>query len=409
MMPDPDFVDSTAEGAESRAIGKEGRMFALRRIVTAGGGLALALMVPMITLQAQVTAPGTNPGTKPGTPTTTPAPTPTANPAATPSQTGDREMTNDLPFLREAAGVNLMEIRLGQLAESKASNAAVKQFGQRMVNDHTRLEQDLSSMASANGIALNPTLTPAQSDNIARLQNLSGPQFDQAYMSLMIQGHQTDVAQFDTQSRNADSPQVREFAARSLPILQQHLSLAQQVGSQVNGVVTTTPKPGQGKNADVRADNEFIREVVADATLEVRMAQLAERKGQSSAVKQLASRIAADHNRLQDEWLAMASSNGQSFKPGFGKNHKAKLDAIQKLSGRAFDRAYISTVVRDHRDYINYFEKEGRAANASQVRDLVNRDLPTLRSNFNQAKQVGAQIGADVNVTLQSERGSAKK
>jgi len=409
MMPDPDFVDSTAEGAESRAIGKEGRMFALRRIVTAGGGLALALMVPMITLQAQVTAPGTNPGTKPGTPTTTPAPTPTANPAATPSQTGDREMTNDLPFLREAAGVNLMEIRLGQLAESKASNAAVKQFGQRMVNDHTRLEQDLSSMASANGIALNPTLTPAQSDNIARLQNLSGPQFDQAYMSLMIQGHQTDVAQFDTQSRNADSPQVREFAARSLPILQQHLSLAQQVGSQVNGVVTTTPKPGQGRQADVRADNEFIREVVADATLEVRMAQLAERKGQSSAVKQLATRIAADHNRLQGDWLAIASSNGQPFKPGFGKNHQAKLDAIQKLSGRAFDRAYISTVVRDHRDYINYFEKEGRAANASQVRDLVNRDLPTLRSNFNQAKQVGAQIGADVNVTLQSERGSAKK
>jgi putative membrane protein len=384
-------------------------MSALKHIVAAGGGLAVALLAPMIALQAQVTAPGTNP--KPGAPTTSPAPAPTANPAATPSQTGDREMTNDLPFLREAAGVNLMEIRLGQLAQGKASNAAVKQFGQRMVNDHTRLEQDLSSMVSANGIALNPTLTPAQNDNITRLQNFSGPQFDQAYMSLMIQGHQTDVAQFDTQSRNADSPQVRDFAARSLPVLQQHLTLAQQVGSQVNanGVVTTTPKPGQGRQADVRADNEFIREVVADATLEVQMAQLAERKGQSSAVKQLATRIAADHNRLQDEWLAIASSNGQPFKPGFGKNHKAKLDAIQKLSGRAFDRAYISTMVRDHRDYINYFEKECRSANSSQVRELVNRDLPTLRSNFNQGKQVGAQIGADVNVTLRSERGSAKK
>jgi putative membrane protein len=384
-------------------------MFALRYIVTAGGGLAVALMAPMIALQAQVVAPGTNPGT----PTTSPAPAPTTNPAAnpavTPSVTGDREMTNDLPFVREAAGVNLMEIRLGQLALSKASNGMVKQFGQRMVNDHTRLEQDLTSMVAANGIALNPALTSAQNDNINRLQNLSGAQFDQAYMSMMIQGHQTDVTQFDTQSRNADSPKVREFATRSLPVLQQHLSLAEQVGSQVNAVVTTTPKPGLGKRSDVRADNEFIREIVADATLEMRMAQLAERKGQSSAVKQLATRIAADHNRLQADWLAMASSNGQPFKPGFGKNHKAKLDAIQKLSGRAFDRAYISTVVRDHRDYINYFEKEGRAANSSQVRELVNRDLPTLRSTFNQAKQVGTQIGADVNVTLRSERGSAKK
>ncbi len=381
-------------------------MFARKHIVTAAGGLAVALMAPMIALQAQVVAPGTNPGT----PTTSPPPASTPNPAATPSQTvGDREMSNDLPFLREAAGVNLMEIRLGQLAQSKASNAAVKQFGQRMVNDHTRLEQDLSSIVSANGIALNPALTPAQNDNIARLQNFSGPQFDQAYMSLMIQGHQTDVAQFDTQSRNADSPQVRDFAARSLPVLQQHLSLAQQVGSQVNGVVTTTPKPAQGRQADVRADNEFIREVAADNLLEVRLAQLAERKGQSSAVKQLAARIADDHTRLQDEWSAMASSNGQQFKPGMGKNHQAKLDALQKVSGRAFDRAYISTVVRNHRDYINYFEKEGRSAHSSQVRELVNRDLPTLLADFNQGKQIGAQIGADVNVTLRSERGSNSK
>jgi len=375
-------------------------MFALRHIVTAGGGLAVALMAPMIALQAQVAAPGTNPRT----PTTNPAPTPTANPAATPSQTGDREMSNDLPFLREAAGVNLMEIRLGQLAQSKASNAAVKQFGQRMVNDHTRLEQDLSSIVSANGIALNPALTPAQNDNIARLQNFSGPQFDQAYMSLMIQGHQTDVAQFDTQSRNADSPQVRDFAARSLPVLQQHLTLAQQVGSQVNAVVATTPQPAQGGQAGVRADNEFIREVAADNMLEVRLAQLAESKGQSSAVKQLATRIAADHNRMQDEWSAMASRTGQPFKPGMGKNHKVKVDQLQKLSGRAFDRAYMTMVVRNHKDYIDYFEKEGRSAHSTQVRELVNRDLPSLRSDFNQAKQVGAQVGADVNVTLRSDR-----
>jgi predicted outer membrane protein len=302
-----------------------------------------------------------------------------------------------------------MEIRLGQLAQSKASNAAVKQFGQRMVNDHTRLEQDLSSMVSGNGIALNPALTTDQNDKINSLQSLSGPQFDQAYMSLMIQGHQTDVSQFGNQSRNAASPQVRDFAARSLPVLQQHLTLAGQVGSQVNAVVATTPQPAQSGQADVRADNQFIREVAADNMLEVRLAQLAESKGQSSAVKQLAGRIAADHNRLQDEWSAMASSNGQQFKPGIGKHHKAKLDQLQKLSGRAFDRAYMTTVVRNHKDYIDYFEKEGRSAHSTQVRELVNRDLPTLRSDFTQAKQVGAQVGADVNVTLRSERGSASK
>jgi putative membrane protein len=380
-------------------------MSVLRHIVTAGGGLAVALMAaPMISLQAQVVAPGTNPR-----PTTYPAPAP--NPATTPSQSGDQEMSNDLPFLRVAAGANLLEIRLGQLALSKASNTTVKEFGQRMVTDHTRLEQELSSMVSRNGIALNAGLSSEQNDKINRLQNLSGQQFDQAYMTMMIQAHQTDVTQFENQSQNADSPQVRDFAARSLPVLQAHLSLAQQVGGQVNAVVATIPQPQRARSgqSDVRADNEFIHEVAADNLLEVRMAELAARKGQSPAVKQFAEGIAADHNRLQDDWLGMASKNGQQFKAGIGKNHKAKLNRLEKLSGRALDRAYITTVVQDHKDYINYFEKEGRSAHSTQVRELVNRDLPTLRSHFNQAKRIGGQIGADTAATLRSERLSSNK
>ena len=374
-------------------------MSVLRHIVTAGGGLAVALMAsPMIALQAQ-----------------------------------DRELNNDLPFLREAASANLMEIRLGQVAQSSTSNAAVKQYGLRMVTDHTKLEQDLSSVTSRNGIALDPALTSEQLQNITRLRHLSGQQFDQAYMTMMIQNHQADVTRFEDRSRNADSPQVRELAARSLPILQEHLSLAQQVGGQVGvNVATTTPGPSkvpvptqtgqvtnpstqppttqaQSRAEDVRADNEFIHEVAADNLLEVRMAQLAERKGESSAVKQFAERIAADHNRLQDDWLGMASRNGQQFKAGIGKNHKVKLNRLEKLSGRALDRAYITTVVQDHRDYINYFEKEGRSAHSTQVRELVNRDLPTLRSHFNQAKRIGGQIGADTAATLRSERVSSSK
>ena len=381
-------------------------MSVLRHIVTAGGGLAVALMAaPMIALQAQVVAPGTNPR-----PTTNPAPAP--SPATTPSQSGDREMSNDLPFLREAAGANLLEIRLGQVALSKASNTTVKEFGQRMATDHTRLEQELSSMVSRNGIALNAGLSSEQNDKINRLQNLSGQQFDQAYMSMMIQAHQTDVTQFENQSRNAASPQVRDFAARSLPVLQSHLSLAQQVGGQVNVEVATTPQGDLSGQlaADMRADNEFIREVTADNMLQVRLAELAQRKAQSSAVKHFAERIASDHNRLQDDWVNLVSVNGQQFKPGMGPKHRVKLDRLEKLSGRAFDRAYMTTEMKEHRGYINYFETEGRAAHSNQVRELVRRELPMLHTHFNQAKQIGGQVGADTDITLRSnERGSAKK
>jgi hypothetical protein len=65
-------------------------------------------------------------------------------------------------------------------------------------------------------------------------------------------------------------------------------------------------------------------------------------------------------------------------------------------------------VVQNHKDYIDYFEKEGRSAHSTQVRELVERELPTLRSHFIQAKQVGGQVGADTAATIRSERLSAK-
>jgi putative membrane protein len=396
-------------------------MSVLRRIVTSGGGLAMALMAAPIISHAQVVAPGTNPRPTPAPTTNPPSPTTTT------TQTVDPEIRNDLPFLREAAGANLMEIRLGQLALSRASNSSVKQFGQRMVTDHTRLEQELSSLVAGSGNVLNAALSTEHYAKINQLQNLTGQQFDQAYITMMIQAHQADAARFQSETRDGDSPRVRDLAAKALPVLQQHLSLAQDVGRQINVQVVTTPtapaptQPGQVSNptaqaasqqargrADVRADSKFIHEVAADNLLEVRMAELAERKARNSDVKQFAERIAAEHGRLQEQWLGMASRNGQQFKAGIGKNHREKLDRLEKLSGRAFDRAYMTTEVQNHKDYIDYFQKEGRGAHSSQVRELVQRDLPTLRMHFNQAKRIGGQVGADTAATLRSEKLSKK-
>lgn len=388
-------------------------MSILRRIVTAGGGLAVALVAaPIISLNAQVVAPGTNPRS---TPQPTTQPTPTSNPTPTSSpttsgKTGDEELRNDLPFLREAASANLLEVTLGRIAQARASNTAVRDFGQRMVSDHSNLQSQLTSMTSSNGISVSPALDSQQRDDVSLLQRLSGAEFDRAYIRLMIQDHQNDVAKFEEQSRDADSPRVRDLASASLPVLRQHLTLAQQVGSQIDVEVAT---PGRtkvpvGGAADVRADGKFIHEVAADNLLEMRMAQLAERKAQSPAVKQFADRVASDHDRMQSDWMSMASKNGYQFQPGIGKNHQKKLTKLQKLSGREFDRAYITTVVQNRKDYINYFEKEGRATHSSQVRQLVNRDVSTLRTHFTQAKRIGGQVGADTTATLRSERLSSK-
>src|SRR3954470_22853071 len=245
------------------SIGKEGRMSVLRRTITMTGLMLLA--APVIALQAQVTAPGTNPQSPTSNPpsTTNPAPTPTST--ATPGKTGEAELRNDLPFLREAAGANLMEVTLGRVAQSRGSDTRVRDFGGRMVTDHTNLQQKLTTFTSTYGIGFTPGLSTQQQQDVNRLQSLSGSQFDREYITMMVQDHQKDINKFENQSRNADSPRVRELAMQSLPVLQQHLSLAQRVAQLINvQVATSNPtnaSSGQTASADVKADGKFIREV----------------------------------------------------------------------------------------------------------------------------------------------------
>ena len=203
-----------------------------RHIVTARGALALTLLAAPV-LRAQVTAPGTNPGTPntnpPPTTTTPTTTTPTATSTSAPGQ--DAEMRNDLPFLREAAGANLLEVTLGRIATTKSTNAGVKDFGQRMVSDHSSLQQQLTSLTSTNGVSVTASMSPDQQQDVSRLQRLSGAAFDTAYMRLMIQDHQMDIANFEEQSRSADSPRVRDLASKALATLRLHLTEAQRIGN----------------------------------------------------------------------------------------------------------------------------------------------------------------------------------
>jgi putative membrane protein len=131
--------------------------------------------------------------------------------------------------------------------------------------------------------------------------------------------------------------------------------------------------------------------------LEASLGQLAERKAENSEVRQFAQRMVADHNKLQNDWANMASRNGVGFSTGFGKHHRKKLEQLQNLSGKEFDRAYMTLMIQNHKDYVDYFRKEGRAANSTQVRNLVSAGLPTLEQHWSMAKQIGVKVGADPN------------
>ena len=358
----------------------------------------------------------TQPYRNPTSTGTTTSPT-TQNPTVSnqPGQVATQgNISADMGFVREAASGNLMEIQLGQLAQNKASNPAVKQFAQRMVADHNNLQNQLTSVASSGGQSFTPTMDSRHQNQINRLQNLSGAEFDRNYMSLMIRAHQRDVNNFQTQSQSANSAQVRTLAANSLPVLQQHLSLAQQVGSQVGADTTGNYAGGNGGNqgggahGDIKADAGFIREVNSDNQMQIQLAQLARQRSKNPQVRQFAEQAITDHNGLQNQWRTMASQNGMTLNEGLGPMHKEKITNLKKASDKNFDKAYMVTMIQQYSDETSYWQKEGRASHSAQVRQLVNAGLPTLEQNFNEAKRLGRELGIDPNEALKNRQDVAK-
>jgi putative membrane protein len=370
--------------------------------VGANGGVAVA------------TQPYRNPTTT-GTTTspTTQNPTVSTQPGQVATQ-AQGDINADMPFVREAASGNLMEIQLGQLAQNKAQNQAVKQFAQRMVADHNNLQNQLTSVASTGGQSFTPTMDSRHQNQINRLQGLSGAEFDRTYMSLMIRAHQRDVNNFQTQSQSANSAQVRTLATNSLPVLQQHLSLAQQVGGQVGADSTGNYAGGNGGNqgsgahGNINADAGFVREVNSDNQMQIQLAQLARQRSKNAQVRQFAEQIITDHNRMQNQWTTMASQNGMTLHQGLGPLHKEKITNLKKANDKNFDQAFMVTMIQQHSDEVSYWQKEGRASQSPQVRQLVNAGLPTLEQHFNEAKRLGRQLGIDPNEALKNREDVAK-
>lgn len=145
------------------------------------------------------------------------------------SSTGGHLSMSDKKFVRGAAEGGLAEVELGRLATEKASSDQVKKFGQRMVDDHSKANDELKQVASAEGIQIPDKLSAKDQMTKDRLSKLSGEQFDKAYMKDMVKDHTQDVADFQEESASGSDAAVKDFATKTLPTLQSHLQEAQQI------------------------------------------------------------------------------------------------------------------------------------------------------------------------------------
>ncbi len=150
------------------------------------------------------------------------------------SSTHSTLSASDQKFMKEAAQGGAAEVELGQLALQKAESPDVKAFGQRMVDDHTKANDQLKQVASEKGVTL-PTQPDAKDTaEKARLEKMSGAQFDKAYMNYMLADHKKDVADFQKEASHANDPDVKNFAQTTLPTLQSHLQQAESITPKQN-------------------------------------------------------------------------------------------------------------------------------------------------------------------------------
>lgn len=134
----------------------------------------------------------------------------------------------DTSFVQEMATGGTMEVELGQLAQSKGMSAAVKDFGQMMVRDHGQANMELMTVASQLNVSTTPDTSKIQ-DAREQLSSKSGAEFDRAYIDMMVDDHQHDAGMLQDKVNGSGNAQVKAWASKTLPVVQQHLARAQEI------------------------------------------------------------------------------------------------------------------------------------------------------------------------------------
>jgi putative membrane protein len=132
----------------------------------------------------------------------------------------------DADFLVSAASGGMMEVQLGQLAQTNSRNQRVKAFGAMMVREHGEGGVQLKTLASAKNVVLPDAVSNAQQKEIDDLKKKKGNDFDKAYIRLMVDDHKGDIKEFEKQAGKGTDSLIRAFASSSLEMLRRHLDSA---------------------------------------------------------------------------------------------------------------------------------------------------------------------------------------
>jgi putative membrane protein len=141
----------------------------------------------------------------------------------------------DKAFVQDATEGNRAEIELSRVAVERASHPEVKKFAQHLIDDHTKVGDELSKLAAEKLVKGDGTLSPKHNQALSKLSKLTGSEFDRQYMAAMVDDHVTTVTKFETEARAAQDQELKSFAATNLPTLREHLEHARTLAATMDG------------------------------------------------------------------------------------------------------------------------------------------------------------------------------
>jgi putative membrane protein len=161
-----------------------------------------------------------------------------------PNQTGQSNaaVSPDFKFADNTADAGMAEIKLGELAQKNAADKTVQEFGKSMVRDHTKAADELKALAQKKNITLPDKVGSSNQSTYDDLSKKTGADFDKAYMDKMVSDHKSVISDFESESSGGKDPELKSWAAKTLPVLRHHLKMAQHIYDHLSA-----SKPTAGK------------------------------------------------------------------------------------------------------------------------------------------------------------------
>jgi putative membrane protein len=147
------------------------------------------------------------------------------------------EVMKDKMFLRKAAAGGMAEVQLGQLATQKAGAQDVKDFGQKMVTDHTALNNEMGPIADSMGVTLPKKLNKEDQAEYDKLNALSGDDFDKEYVAFMVKDHHQDLREFRTEAASTSDPTLKAAVDKGSKVIYEHMTMIDKMARE-KGIAT---------------------------------------------------------------------------------------------------------------------------------------------------------------------------